>query len=46
MGFEKVFIPAGGMREVPLEKIEVVEMKFLSQLIKVLFGKKQINQDY
>ena len=38
MGFEKVFIPIGGMRETNLENIEVVEMKFLSQLIKVLFG--------
>ena len=38
MGFEKVFIPIGGIRETNLENIEVVEMKFLSQLIKVLFG--------
>ena len=38
MGFEKVFIPIGGMRETNVENIEVVEIKFLSQLIKVLFN--------
>ena len=37
MGFTKVFIPIGGMRDTNLENIEVVEIKFLSQLIKVLF---------
>lgn len=40
MGFEKVFIPAGGMREINLENIQVVEAKFLSQLLKDVFGKK------
>lgn len=39
MGFEKVFIPAGGMREINLENIQVVEAKFLSQLLKDVFGK-------
>ena len=46
MGFEKVFVPVGGMRETNLENIEVVEIKFLSQLIKTLFGKKQTEQEY
>ena len=41
MGFEKVFVPAGGMRDANLEHIEVVEVKFLSQLMGVLFGRKQ-----
>lgn len=40
MGFEKVFIPARGMREINLENIQVVEAKFLSQLLKDVFGKK------
>ena len=40
MGCEKVFIPAGGMREINLENIQVVEAKFLSQLLKDVFGKK------
>lgn len=40
MGFEKVFIPVGGMREINLENIQVVEAKFLSQLLKDVFGKK------
>ncbi|MGN0135134.1 DNA repair protein RadA [Anaerotignum sp.] len=40
MGFEKVFIPAGGMRNIPLENIQVVEVKFLSQLLKDVFVKK------
>ena len=40
MGFAKVFIPMGGMRETHLEHIEVVEVKFLSQLIQMLFGGK------
>lgn len=40
MGFEKVFIPSGGMREINLENILVVEVKFLSQLLKDIFGKK------
>ena len=42
MGFEKVFVPVGGMRESHLEQIEVVEVKFLSQLMQMLFGKKHI----
>ena len=41
MGFEKVFVPAGGIREGHLENIEVVEVRFLSQLMSMLFGKKQ-----
>lgn len=40
MGFAKVFIPMDGMRETHLEHIEVVEVKFLSQLIQMLFGGK------
>ncbi|MGN1230806.1 MAG: DNA repair protein RadA [Anaerotignum sp.] len=40
MGFEKVFIPSGGMREINLENIQVVEVRFLSQLLKDVFGKK------
>lgn len=40
MGFAKAFIPAGGMRQIPLERIEVVEVKFLSQLLGMVFGKK------
>ena len=41
MGFEKVFVPAGGIRDTHLEHIEVVEVKFLSQLLSMLFGRKQ-----
>ena len=41
MGFEKVFVPAGGIREGHLENIEVVEVRFLSQLMTMLFSKKQ-----
>lgn len=37
MGFEKVFIPEGGIRELHLENIEVVEVRFLSQLISMIF---------
>lgn len=40
MGFAKVFIPMGGMRETHLEHIEVVEVKFLAQLMQMLFGRK------
>lgn len=40
MGFAKVFIPAGGMRQIPLERMEVVEVKSLSQLLGMVFGKK------
>lgn len=41
MGFAKVFIPVGGMRETSLEHIEVIEVKFLSQILGMVFGKKQ-----
>lgn len=41
MGFEKVFVPVGGIRETHLEKIEVVEVKFLSKMMTMLFGGKQ-----
>ena len=41
MGFEKVFIPAGGMRGITLENAEVVEMRSLSQLLSAVFGKKR-----
>ena len=40
MGFKQVFISAGGMRELHLENIRVVEAKFLSQLLNHVFGKK------
>ena len=40
MGFKQVFIPAGGIRELHLENIRVVEAKFLSQLLNHVFGKK------
>lgn len=40
MGFKQVFIPTGGMRELHLENIRVVEAKFLSQLLNHVFGKK------
>ena len=39
MGFEKVFVPTGGMRNMTLEHIEVVEVKSLSQLMGVVFKK-------
>lgn len=39
MGFTKVFIPSDGMRAVQLEQIEVVEVRFLAQLLKIVFGK-------
>lgn len=41
MGFKQVFISAGGMRELHLENIRVVEAKFLSQLLNHVFGKKR-----
>ena len=41
MGFEKVFIPVGGIRDTHLEHTEVVEVKFLSQLMHMLFSRKQ-----
>jgi len=37
MGFEKVFIPVGGVRDVHSDNIEIVEIKFLSQLLTLLF---------
>ena len=42
MGFEKVFVPVGAMRDTHLEHIEVIEIKFLSQLMGMLFTQKQI----
>lgn len=42
MGFEKVFVPVGGVRETNLEHMEVVEVKSLSQLLGMLFAKKHI----
>lgn len=42
MGFEKVFIPIGGLRDLHPEHIEVVEVKSLSQMLGMAFGKKQI----
>ena len=40
MGFSRVFIPKGGLRGGAPEKIEVVECRFLSELLKGVFGKK------
>ena len=40
MGFSRVFIPKGGQRNGVPEKIEVVECRFLSELLKGVFGKK------
>ncbi len=40
MGFSRVFIPKGGLRNGAPEKIEVVECRFLSELLKGVFGKK------
>ena len=42
LGFEKVFVPVGGVRETNLEHMEVVEVKSLSQLLGMLFAKKHI----
>lgn len=44
MGFEKVFIPVDGMREIHPEHIEIVEVRFLSQLMAMLFGQKRSRQ--
>lgn len=44
MGFEKVFVPVGGMRDTHLEHIQVVEVKFLSQLMTSLFGKNKFDR--
>lgn len=40
MGFRKVFVPVGGLRGISLSQIEVVEERFLSQLLAHIFGKK------
>ena len=45
MGFEKVFIPEGGFRDIHLECIEVVEVKFLSQLMDMLFRKNKTDNN-
>ena len=37
MGFDKVFIPAGGIRDTHPENLEIVEVKTLAQLIKMIF---------
>ena len=37
MGFEKVFIPVGGVRDVHSDNIEIIEIKYLSQLLTLLF---------
>ena len=37
MGFNRVFIPTGGIRDMHPEKLEIVEIKTLSQLIKMIF---------
>ena len=37
MGFDRVFIPAGGIRDAHPENLEIVEVKTLSQLIKMIF---------
>ena len=44
MGFKQVFIPAGGMQELHLENIRVVEANFLSQLLNHVFGKKEMDK--
>lgn len=44
MGFEKVFVPVGSMRDIHLEHIQVVEVKFLSQLMTSLFGKNKFDR--
>ncbi len=41
MGFEKVYVPMGGLKDNHLEHIEVVEVKFLSQLLSMIFPRKQ-----
>lgn len=40
MGFSRVFIPRGGLRGSVPEKTEVVECRFLSELLRGVFGKK------
>jgi hypothetical protein len=37
MGFERVFIPVGGIRDTHTENLKIVEVKTLSQLIKMIF---------
>lgn len=44
MGFEKVFIPVDGMRDIHPEHIEIVEIRFLSQLMAMLFRQKKGRQ--
>ncbi len=38
MGFAKVFVAADALREHQIEQLEVVEVKYLSQLMGMLFG--------
>ncbi len=40
MGFSRVFLPTGSVRELSLEHIETVEAKFLSELLAQVFGKR------
>ena len=37
MGFERVYLAAGSLREIHLENIKVIEARFLSQLLKDVF---------
>ena len=37
MGFDRVFIPTGGTRDTHPENLEIVEVKTLTQLIKMIF---------
>ena len=41
MGFEKVFVPVDALKDHHLEQIEVIEVKFLSQLLSMIFPRKQ-----
>ena len=41
MGFEKVCVPIDGLKDTHLDQIEVVEVKFLSQLMSMIFPRKQ-----
>jgi len=45
MGFEKVFVPIGGVKDINLEHLEVVEVKDLPQLLGMFFGKKKNRQE-
>ena len=42
MGFKKVFVPFGGLRDLQLEQIQIVEVKTLAQLMQMLFSGKHI----